>query len=89
VDPKYEDFKITFDAKITADADQFPNQRLVLDYLHSRLKGYAAEITLPRFRVGGFNRYTTLEEAFADLDEAFIDPARVEIAIEDFRALRM
>ena len=40
--------------------DQFPNQRLLLDYLYSRLKGYTIEIILPRFRVGGFNRYTIL-----------------------------
>jgi hypothetical protein len=57
--------------------------------LYSRFKGYAAEITLLRFRVSDFNRYTSLEEAFADLDETFIDPARMEITVEDFRALRM
>ena len=89
MDLKYEDFKITFNAKVTADTDHFLDQRLLLDYLHSRLKEYAAEIILSCFCISSFNYYTSLKEAFADLNKAFINPAYIEIAIEDFCTLCM
>jgi hypothetical protein len=74
-------------AKMTTNADRFPQPRDRLTYVAGRLRGRAYELILPKTRFG-VPQFTDYPELLSYLESAFGDPDRVQNAQNELYRLK-
>jgi hypothetical protein len=88
-DPKFEDWSLRMNDKLTANADRYPTAALRLAYVKSRCSGQAAEHLVARSRIDAFNPYRDAVDVLEHLKTIYQDVNRTLNAKARFRRLFM
>jgi hypothetical protein len=75
-DPKFEEWLLAMERKLTVNADRFPTEYGKITYILSRVKGLAYRTMYPRVCADSKNPYQTAKEVFDHLRAIFADPNR-------------
>lgn len=87
--PRFDDWLLLMNQKLTANADHFDTPALRIAYVASRCEGKAAKHIAQRLRDGARNRYSDSDEILEHLKQIYGDPNRVIAAKQKFRDLMM
>ncbi|ELR07455.1 hypothetical protein GMDG_08424 [Pseudogymnoascus destructans 20631-21] len=76
IEPAFEDWVVKIRLKLEANIDHFPNDKMQMSYLQSRLAGLAVRHVNPRLHITSPNMLQSAEEILQLLKKVFSDPGR-------------
>lgn len=88
-EPRFEDWLLLMNQKLTANADHFDTPQLRIAYVASRCEGKTRKHITPRMRDNAMNPYTDSKDVLNHLKTIYDDPNRVTTAKHQFRQLYM
>lgn len=88
-EPRFEDWLLRIEDKLTANADHYPTPAMRLAYVKSRCGGKASEHLVARSRSDAVNKYGDATDVLEHLKSIYQDVNRVLTAKGKFRRLYM